>query len=114
VLETLGQESAMLAAALQAARPARLDSGELTLAWPETHGLHRRKAEDLSNRDAIARAIRAVTGTSLRLAHEIGAASTDGAPTGPPTLSEDELIERFQKEFDAEILSDEDESSQES
>jgi DNA polymerase-3 subunit gamma/tau len=114
VLETLGQESAMLAAALQAARPARLDSGELTLAWPETHGLHRRKAEDLSNRDAIARAIRAVTGTSLRLAHEIGAASTDGAPTGPPTLSEDELIERFQKEFDAEILSEEDESSQES
>jgi DNA polymerase-3 subunit gamma/tau len=109
VLETLGQESAMLAAALQAARPARLDGGELTLAWPETHGLHRRKAEDLSNRDAIVRAIRAVTGTSLRLAHEI----RGEAPVGPPTLSEDELIERFQKEFDAEILSDEDESPRE-
>ena len=109
VLETLGQESAMLAAALQAARPARLDGGELTLAWPETHGLHRRKAEDLSNRDAIVRAIRAVTGTSLRLAHEI----RGEAPVGPPTLSEDELIERFQKEFDAEILSDENESPRE-
>jgi DNA polymerase-3 subunit gamma/tau len=113
VVETLGQESAMLAAALQAARPARLDGGELTLAWPETHGLHRRKAEDVSNRDAIARAIRAVTGTSLRLAHEIHAEAAGEAPAGPPTLSEDELIERFQKEFDAEILSDEDESPRE-
>ena len=111
VLEALGQESAMLAAALQAAQPARLESGELTLAWPGTHGLHRRKAEDLSNRDAIARAIRAVTGTSLRLAHEIRAEAGD-QPTSP-TLSEDELIERFQKEFDAEILSDEDESPRE-
>ena len=113
VLETLGQESAMLAAALQAAQPARLDGAELTLAWPETHGLHRRKAEDLSNRDAIARAIRAVTGTSLRLAHEIGGAGAGAAPAGPPALSEDELIERFQKEFDAEILSDEDEPPRE-
>jgi DNA polymerase III subunit gamma/tau len=113
VLEALGQESAMLAAALQAARPARLDGGELTLAWPETHGLHRRKAEDVSNRDAIARAIRAVTGTSLRLAHEIRAEAQGEASVGPPTLSEDELIERFQKEFDAEILSDEDESPRE-
>jgi DNA polymerase-3 subunit gamma/tau len=115
VLEALGQESAMLAAALQAARPARLDGGELTLAWPETHGLHRRKAEDVSNRDAIARAIRAVTGTSLRLSHEVVEPEAEGeAPAGLPTLSEDELIERFQKEFDAEILSDEDESSRES
>jgi DNA polymerase-3 subunit gamma/tau len=113
VLETLGQESAMLAAALQAARPARLDGAELTLAWPETHGLHRRKAEDVSNRDAIARAIRAVTGTSLRLAHEIRAEAAGDTAAGPPTLSEDELIERFQKEFDAEILSDEDESPRE-
>jgi DNA polymerase-3 subunit gamma/tau len=113
VLEALGQESAMLAAALQAARPARLDGGELTLVWPETHGLHRRKAEDLSNRDAIARAIRAVTGTPLRLAHEIRAEAEGEAPAGPPTLSEDELIERFQKEFDAEILSDEDEPPRE-
>jgi DNA polymerase-3 subunit gamma/tau len=113
VLEALGQESAMLAAALQAAQPARLDGGELTLAWPETHGLHRRKAEDVSNRDAIGRAIRAVTGTSLRLAHELRAEAAGEAPAGPPTLSEDELIERFQKEFDAEILSDEDESPRE-
>jgi DNA polymerase-3 subunit gamma/tau len=113
VLEAIGQESAMLAAALQAAQPARLDSGELTLAWPETHGLHRRKAEDVSNRDAIARAIRAVTGAPLRLAHEIRAEAEGEAPAGPPTLSEDELIERFQKEFDAEILSEEDEPPRE-
>src|SRR4051812_47938310 len=113
VLDALSHENGMLAAALQAAPPARLDGGELTLAWPQTHGLHRRKAEDVTNRDAIARAIRAVTGTSLRLTHEIRAEAAGEPAAGPPTLSEDELIERFQKEFDAEILSDEDESPRE-
>jgi hypothetical protein len=53
-----------------------------------------------------------VTGTSLRLAHEIRADAPDG-PAGGPALSEDELIERFQKEFDAEILSDEDDQPRE-
>jgi DNA polymerase III subunit gamma/tau len=113
VLDSLREESGMLAAALQAARPARLGEGELTLAWPETAGLHRRKAEDAANREAIARAIRAVTGTSLRLAHEIRSDAAE-MPAAAPVLSEDEVIERFQKEFDAEILSDDEAESRES
>jgi hypothetical protein len=66
-----------------------------------------------SSASTDARAIRAVTGASVRLAHEIRAEAEGEAPAGPPTLSEDELIERFQKEFDAEILSDEDEPPRE-
>jgi DNA polymerase-3 subunit gamma/tau len=112
VIDSLREESGMLAAALQAAHPARLGSGELTLAWPETAGLHRRKAEDVANREAIARAIRAVTGTSLRLAHEIRSDAAE-IPAAAPILSEDEVIERFQKEFDAEILSDDEAESRE-
>ena len=49
----------------------------------------------------IGRAIRAVTGASLRLAHEMRAES---AEAGAPGLSDEELIERFVEEFEAEIL----------
>ena len=81
VLDSLRQENGMLAAALHAAHPARLGEGELTLAWPTDARAASRKAEDPSNRDAIARAIRAVTGTSLRLALR---APRPTPPTRPP------------------------------
>ena len=85
------------------ARPSALGDGELTLAWAETSGLSRRKAEDPPNRELIGRAIRAVTGASLRLAHEMRA---DAPGAAAPTLSEEELIERFVEDFEAEILPD--------
>jgi DNA polymerase-3 subunit gamma/tau len=101
VIESIQGERPLLAEHLKVARPSALGDGELTLAWAETHGLSRRKAEDPPNRELIGRAIRAVTGASLRLAHEMRA---DAAVAAAPTLSEDELIERFVEEFEAEIL----------
>jgi DNA polymerase-3 subunit gamma/tau len=101
VIESIQCERPLLAEHLKVARPSALGDGELTLAWAETHGLSRRKAEDPPNREVIGRAIRAVTGASVRLAHEMRA-DTPGAVA--PTLSEDELIERFVEEFEAEIL----------
>ena len=103
VIESIQGERPLLAEHLKVARPSALGDGELTLAWAETHGLSRRKAEDPPNRELIGRAIRAVTGASLRLAHEMRA-DTPGAAA--PTLSEEELIERFVEEFEAEILPD--------
>jgi DNA polymerase III subunit gamma/tau len=101
VIESIQGERPLLAEHLKVARPSALGDGELTLAWAESSGLSRRKAEDPPNRELIGRAIRAVTGASLRLAHEM----RDDAPTASaPTLSEDELIERFVEEFEAEIL----------
>ena len=79
VIESIQGERPLLAEHLKVARPSALGDGELTLAWAETHGLSRRKAEDPPNRELIGRAIRAVTGASLRLAHEMRA---DDAP-GP-------------------------------
>jgi len=102
VIESIQGERPLLAEHLKVARPCALGDGELTLAWAETHGLSRRKAEDPPNRELIGRAIRAVTGASLRLAHEMRAADTPDAVA--PTLSEDELVERFVEEFEAEIL----------
>ena len=102
VIESIQQERPLLAEHLKVARPTALGDGELTLAWAETAGLSKRKAEDAANRELIGRAIRAVTGASLRLAHEL---ARRAAPRPrPPTLSPDELVERFVEEFEAEIL----------
>ena len=71
MIESIQGERPLLAEHLKVARPSALGDGELTLAWAETSGLSRRKAEDPPNRELIGRAIRAVTGASLRLAHEM-------------------------------------------
>ena len=63
----------MLAALLEDAAPAALADDGLTLAWPESSAFLKRKAEDPANRDLIAKAIRSVTGSSLRLAYELRA-----------------------------------------
>jgi hypothetical protein len=108
VIESIQAERPLLAEHLKVARPTALGNGELTLAWAETAGLSKRKAEDATNRELIVRAIRAVTGAGLRLAHELAA---DTPEESAPTLSHDELVERFVEEFEAEILEDPEETS---
>ncbi len=105
VLESLKGESPMLAALLEGARPTELSGAGLTLAWPESSAFLKRKAEDPANKDLIAQAIRAVTGSSLRLAYELRA-DEEVAPeaAAAPALSEDDLVRRFMDEFDAEEL----------
>jgi DNA polymerase-3 subunit gamma/tau len=99
----------MLASLLEDAQPAALADQGLTLAWPESSAFLKRKAEDPANRDLIAGAIRAVTGSSLRLAYELRAAG-DPVPAGAttaaagPPLSDEDLVQRFKDEFDAEEL----------
>jgi DNA polymerase III subunit gamma/tau len=102
VLETLEGESPMLAAMLREARPAELADEGLTLVWPESAAFSKRAAEDPAKRELIAQSIRAVTGASLRLAHELRA-DDELAPAEAP-LSDDELVARFKAEFDAEEL----------
>jgi DNA polymerase III subunit gamma/tau len=87
-------------------RPAPLADAGLTLAWPESSAFSKRKAEDPANRELIAGAIRSVTGASLRLAYELRAdADVPARATAAATaLSEDDLVQRFKDEFDAEEL----------
>jgi DNA polymerase-3 subunit gamma/tau len=101
VLETLEGESPMLAEMLRQARPSELSGEGLTLAWPERAAFSKRQAEEPAKRDLIARSIRAVTGASLRLAHELRE-DLEAAPQ--TTISDDELVARFKAEFDAEEL----------
>jgi DNA polymerase-3 subunit gamma/tau len=106
VVESLRNETPMLAALLEDASPAALADNGLTLAWPESSAFLKRKAEDPANRDLIAKAIRAVTGSSLRLAYALRAEGdpVPAAATAAPALSEDDLVKRFMDEFDAEEL----------
>jgi DNA polymerase-3 subunit gamma/tau len=97
------ERSPMLHALIANARPSGLDGGELTLSWAESAAFSKRKAEEPTCREQIAEAIRAVTGSSLRLAYAL---SDESAPAAAEavTLSEEELIARFMREFDAEEL----------
>ena len=100
VLESIAAESPMLAAMLSEARPTALAEQDLTLAWPESASFSKRQAEEPAKRELIANSIRAVTGASLRLAYELGA--EHAAPAA--RISDDELVERFKREFEAEEL----------
>jgi DNA polymerase-3 subunit gamma/tau len=100
----------MLHALMANARPSALDRGELTLSWAESAAFYKRKAEDPSCRDQIATAIRTVTGSSLRLAFALADDDAHRHTTEAPALSEDELIDTFMREFDAEELPAEEES----
>jgi DNA polymerase-3 subunit gamma/tau len=100
VLESIAAESPMLAAMLSEARPTALADQDLTLAWPESASFSKRQAEEPAKRELIAQSIRAVTGASLRLAYELGAEHE--APAA--RISDDELVERFKREFEAEEL----------
>ena len=51
VVDSLREETPMLAAALEDCAPAALGDDGLTLAWPESSAFLKRKAEDPANRE---------------------------------------------------------------
>ncbi|MGI8778665.1 MAG: hypothetical protein ACR2L8_00590, partial [Solirubrobacteraceae bacterium] len=111
VLADVQERSPMLHALMENAHPSSLDGGELTLSWAESSAFYKRKAEDPACREQIATAIRTVTGSSIRLAYALADDDAHGRATvEAPTLSDDELIDRFMQEFDAEELPAEEES----
>src|SRR4051812_10475114 len=101
VIAELRDSQPMLAAALEAAAPSAVTDEDLTVAWTDT--FMKKQAEEPAHRELIAKAIRAATGYSLRLAFELRAEGA--APAASiPTLSEEDLLERLMQEFDAEEL----------
>ena len=113
VLDQMRQVGAgMLSAVVGVARPTALDagSGTLTIAFPPGSAFNLRKAEDKENREIVAEAITTVVGIPLRPVFTMldadpssEAAPQPGAAAG---VGENELVERFISEFDAEVLID--------
>jgi DNA polymerase-3 subunit gamma/tau len=110
VLADVQERSPMLHALMENARPSSLAGGELTLSWAESAAFYKRKAEDPACREQIAGAIRSVTGSSLRLAYALADDDESPAAAATPALSDDELVDAFMREFDAEELPAEEES----
>ena len=110
VLADVRERSPVLHAAMENARPSALSAGELTLIWAESAEFYKRKAEDPACREQIVTAIRSVTGSSLRLAYALADDDAEHRAPEAPALSEEELIDTFMREFDAEELPAEEES----
>jgi DNA polymerase III subunit gamma/tau len=107
VVDEVRGANAMLAALLADARPVAVGERELTLAFPSGAAFLKRKAEQDDHRRAAAEAFRQVTGQSLALRYELrGADDPQDDPPDAPTLSGEELVQRFMEEFDAEELLD--------
>ena len=111
VLADVQERSPMLHALIENARPSALDGGELTLSWAESAAFYKRKAEDPACREQIAdgdpHRHRQLAAARLRARRR--ATRRTGAHDVPP-LSDDELIDAFMREFDAEELPAEEES----
>jgi DNA polymerase-3 subunit gamma/tau len=107
VIDLVRTDNAMLAGALEAARPVAVDEGSLTLAFPSGASFLKRKAEQDDYRRAAAEAVSRVTGQRLALRYELQDVGQPEEPLGAE-LSGEELVRRFVEEFDAEeILEDE-------
>ncbi len=111
VVDLVRSEHALLGAVIGEARPVEVDGEELTLAYPFSAEFYKKKAEDPANRAAVGEALGALAGGRWRLRYELRdtPASEDREDSGGH--SEDEWVERFIDEFDAEELTDEAESA---
>jgi DNA polymerase-3 subunit gamma/tau len=106
VVDLVRSDNAMLAGALDAARPVAVDEASLTLAFPSGASFLKRKAEQDDYRRAAAEALKAVTGRRLALRYELRDVNQDEGPVGT-VLSGEELVRRFVEEFDAEEILEE-------
>jgi DNA polymerase-3 subunit gamma/tau len=106
VIDIVRQDNAMLAAALDAARPVGLSGGGLTLAFPSGAAFFKRKAEQDDHRRAATDAVRSVTGAVLTLRYELRDEAAEPIAEEAPRLSGEELVKRFMEEFDAEEVLD--------
>jgi DNA polymerase-3 subunit gamma/tau len=103
ILDTVRVQNGLLAAVLADARPCDLVDDRLVIAFTPDKSFLCRKAEDSANRRLVAEAVQSLLGRSVRVSYELREADEDCAPSDP-ALSDDELIERFKAEFEAEEI----------
>ena len=100
VIEQIKGSNAMLAHALADATPVGASDRELVLAFPAGAEFNKRKAEQDEHRRMVADAVRTLSGQGLVPRYEL----RDIAAPAPPTLSDDEVVQHFIEEFDAEEI----------
>ncbi|HET8565306.1 MAG TPA: DNA polymerase III subunit gamma/tau [Solirubrobacterales bacterium] len=107
VLQKLAETAPALAATFDGARPVSYDEGGLQVGFPPEMTFNKKKADSPERRDTLAAAFAAVTGVGLRPTYAMldGEAPPDTPAPGSGEIDEEELLERFKSEFDAEEVS---------
>ncbi|HZO37023.1 MAG TPA: DNA polymerase III subunit gamma/tau [Solirubrobacteraceae bacterium] len=101
VLDQLRDENMVLATALSSGSPVSLDGSALVIAFSETDDFKRRKVDAESR--VVAAAVRTFVGARIEVRTEIRERDEQNEPAhAVPT--DDELVERFMTEFDAEEI----------
>jgi DNA polymerase III subunit gamma/tau len=112
VVNTIRGENGLLAAALEKAQPVDVSDGEATFAFAREESFFKGTAERDEHRQRVAETVRALAGTAVRPRYELRELTVElpGMPA-PIAPTDDELVDRFVAEFDAEELIDDEEGT---
>lgn len=112
VVDAIRSENGLLGAALEKAQPVEVSGGEATFAFAREESFFKGTAERDEHRQRVAETVRSLAGTALRPRYELRELEVElpGMPAPiPPT--DDDLVDRFVAEFDAEELIDDEEGT---
>jgi DNA polymerase-3 subunit gamma/tau len=112
VVEAVRAENGLLGAALEKAQPVEVAGGEATFAFAREESFFKGTAERDEHRQRVAEAVRSLAGAPLRPRYELRELEVElpGMPA-PVAPTDDELVDRFVAEFDAEELIDDEEGT---
>jgi len=110
VVESVKGSNAMCAAAIAEARPVAVEGSRVTVAFAHAEAYLMRRADDEEYRACVADAIHALTGAKAQIAYVLQ--DPEAAPSEPAAApTDDEWVQRFVAEFDAEEIHPESEAS---
>jgi DNA polymerase-3 subunit gamma/tau len=106
VVELVGTSNKMVGAVLENATPVDLAGEDLTIGFPSSASFFKKKAEDVDNRQMVTDALRQLAGGRWRISYELREDLDEGAGAegAPRAYTEEEWIERFKAELDAEEI----------
>jgi DNA polymerase-3 subunit gamma/tau len=104
VIARVRERNAMLAHALAGTRPVSSSDRDLVVAFPAGAEFNKRKAEQEEHRRLVVDAVRQLTGQPLVVRYELGKEK----PSDPAPLSDDDVVQHFIEEFDAQEIIHED------
>jgi DNA polymerase-3 subunit gamma/tau len=105
VIELVLAGHALCGAVIADTRPLSLAGEDLTVGFPTSAAFLKKKAEDPSNRQIVTDALRRLAGGRWRIGYELSEDLDAGSGDGPSrTYTEEEWIERFKSELDAEEI----------
>ena len=105
VVELVGAGHALCGAVIADTRPVELAGEDLIVGFPTSAAFLKKKAEDPANRQIVTEALRQLAGGRRRISYELREDLDDaGGEDAAHAYTEEEWIERFKSELDAEEI----------